>query len=149
VREMRTAALDRLGWRRVVALVAVTALALVSTDCARRTGSTRQPGVLETYVGLASFYGPGFHGKLTASGVRFDMRRLVAAHPTYPFGTVVRVTNLTNGRSIVVRILDRGPARRAQADGVIIDLAQRAAERLGFVREGRTRVRLDVLRWGG
>jgi rare lipoprotein A len=146
---MRTAALDRLGWRRVVALVAVTALALVSTDCARRTGSTRQPGVLETDVGLASFYGPGFHGKLTASGVRFDMRRLVAAHPTYPFGTVVRVTNLTNGRSIVVRILDRGPARRAQADGVIIDLAQRAAERLGFVREGRTRVRLDVLRWGG
>jgi len=73
------------------------------------------------------------------------MNAMVAAHPTYPFGTIVRVTNLENGRSATVRILDRGPAR---ANGVIIDVSRRAADKLGFIREGRTRVRLEVLRWG-
>jgi rare lipoprotein A len=145
---MRTKELERLGPRRFTA-IAVTALAIATTDCALRPGQTRAPGgILETRQGLASFYGRAFQGKRMASGAPFDMRQMVAAHPTYPFGTVVRVTNLRNRRSVIVRILDRGPASRAQDDGVIIDLAQRAAERLGFVREGRTRVRLDVLRWG-
>lgn len=98
--------------------------------------------------GLASFYGDDFHGRATASGVRFDMNAMVAAHPTYPFGTIVRVTNLQNGRSVRVRIVDRGPAAGPQAAGVIIDLSRRAAQALGFIREGRTRVRLDVQRWG-
>jgi rare lipoprotein A len=83
-----------------------------------------------------------------ASGRRFDMNALVAAHPSYPFGTEVRVTNLRNGRSVKVRILDRGPTRPHQADGVIIDLSRGAARRLGFIREGRTRVRVEVLRLG-
>ena len=145
---MRTAALAQLGWRSIASLV-VTTLALCSTDCARRSRTAHAPAdALETRQGLASFYGRGFHGKRTASGVRFDMHRMMAAHPTYPFGTVVRVTNLANRRSVTVRILDRGPAPRAQGDGVIIDLAQRAAEKLDFVRQGRTRVRLDVLQWG-
>ena len=98
--------------------------------------------------GLASFYGPGFNGKTTASGVRFDMNAMVAAHPTYPFGTVVRVTNLTNGRAAELRVLDRGPARGPRAAGVIIDVSYGAAKVLGFIQDGRARVRLEVLQWG-
>jgi rare lipoprotein A len=73
---------------------------------------------------------------------------MVAAHPTYPFGTVVRVTNLANNRRIVVRVVDRGPASGPRAEGVVIDLSSGAAENLRFVRQGRTRVRLEVMRWG-
>jgi rare lipoprotein A len=76
------------------------------------------------------------------------MNAMVAAHPSYPFGTVVRVRNLENGRSVRVKILDRGPTRRYQADGVIIDLSRGAAERLGFIRDGRARVRIEVLSFG-
>jgi rare lipoprotein A len=98
--------------------------------------------------GLASYYGADFQGKRTASGVKFDMNAMVAAHPSYPLGTFVRVTNLKNRRSIQVQILDRGPAAGPRAEGVIIDLSRRAAEELGFIKAGRTRVRLEVLRWG-
>jgi len=98
--------------------------------------------------GLASYYGRDFHGKTAASGVAFDMNAMVAAHPSYPFGTIVRVTNLTNGRSVRVQIVDRGPASGPRADGVIIDVSRRAARELGFIQSGRARVRLDVLRWG-
>ena len=103
---------------------------------------------LETREGLASFYGKEFQGKLTASGIRFDMNAMVAAHPSYPFGTLLRVTNVANGRSANVRIIDRGPARQLQTDGVLIDLSRRAAEVLEFVKQGRARVRLEVLTWG-
>jgi rare lipoprotein A len=104
--------------------------------------------VLEVREGLASFYGEQFHGKTTASGVRFNMKAMVAAHPSYPFGTRVRVTNLANGRAVQVRIVDRGPAAAPRAAGVIIDVSRRAAESLRFVADGRTRVRLEVLGWG-
>jgi rare lipoprotein A len=134
---------------RRVEWIIVPALVLAAASCASRSTPVRppadRPGILETREGLASYYGPGFHGKRTASGARFDMNAMVAAHPTYPFGTIVRVTNLGNGRSATVRILDRGPAR---SDGVIIDVSRGVAGKLGFVREGRTRVRLEVLRWG-
>ena len=73
---------------------------------------------------------------------------MVAAHPSYPFGTVVRVTNLANKRQVEVRVVDRGPASGPRAEGVLIDVSSGAAESLGFVRKGRTRVRLEVLRWG-
>jgi rare lipoprotein A len=105
--------------------------------------------ILEVRQGLASYYGPGFEGKLTASGIPFDKTAMVAAHPTYPFGTVVRVTNLANKRQVVVRVVDRGPARKPRAEGVLIDLSSGAASNLGFIRQGRTRVRVEVLRWGG
>jgi len=98
--------------------------------------------------GLASYYGADFQGKRTASGVKFDMNAMVAAHPSYPLGTVVRVTNLKNRRSVQLQILDRGPAAGPRADGVIIDVSRRAAQELGFIKDGRTRVRLEVLRWG-
>src|ERR1700754_4861967 len=82
--------------------------------------STTTGSVLRSEVGLASYYGPGFQGRTTASGQRFDMRDLVAAHPAYPFGTRVRVTNLRNQRQIIVTIIDRGPTRSNRVEGVII-----------------------------
>jgi rare lipoprotein A len=104
--------------------------------------------VLESRQGLATYMARALHGKVTASGVPFDMNALLAAHPTYPFGTHVRVTNLKNQRTVDVRIVDRGPASAPKAEGVIIDLSRAAAEALGFVEDGRTEVRVDVLRWG-
>jgi rare lipoprotein A len=134
------------GW------IAILTVAAFLSGCATRAPvSTSGKGattILDVREGIATYYGPGFHGKTTASGVRFDMNAMVAAHPSYPFGTLVRVTNLRNGRSVNVRILDRGPAARIQADGVIIDLSRGAAERLGFISEGRTHVRVEVLELG-
>lgn len=99
-------------------------------------------------MGLASYYGEGFHGRTAASGKTFDMNAMVAAHPSYPFGTMVRVTNLANGRSVRVEIIDRGPAAGPQSEGVIIDLSRRAAQSLGMISSGRTRVRVEVLSRG-
>ena len=133
-------------------LVAVATLAAGASSCARHQPPAppmpNRSGSLETRVGLASYYGREFHGRTTASGVRFDMNALVAAHPSYPFGTRVRVTNLANDRSTVVRIVDRGPAAELRAEGLLIDLSHKAAETLGFIQQGRTRVRLEVLAWG-
>ncbi len=102
------------------------------------------PGRVET--GIATFYNEP--GKQTASGENFQPGRLVAAHPTYPAGTIVRVTNLRNGRSVDVRIVDRGPAEKDRWKGVIIDLSPEAARKLGFVKEGKARVRTRVIKWG-
>jgi len=103
---------------------------------------------LEVKEGLASYYGPGFEGRVTASGAKFDKTAMVAAPPTYPFDTVIRVTNLANGRRVIVRVVDRGPTKSIQAEGVLIDLSSGAASNLGFINSGRTRVRLEILRWG-
>jgi rare lipoprotein A len=92
-------------------------------------------------TGLASWYGPGFHGKQTANGEAFDSNELTAAHRTLPMPSLVRVTNLENGRSIVVRINDRGPF----ANGRIIDLSRRGAQLLGFQAAGVAKVRVAVL----
>lgn len=105
--------------------------------------------VLETQLGKASFYGGKFHGRKTASGERFNRDDLMAAHPHWPFGTVVRVINLKNGRSTEVRVVDRGPAKGPRRQGVVIDLSTQAAKTLGFHRAGKTHVQLDVLEWGG
>lgn len=137
--------------RRVVGVVIVS-LSACLPGCAAQVPPASPSGtatrILETRVGLASYYGKEFHGRKTASGIRFDMNAIVAAHPSYPFGTRLRVTNLANGRSITVRIVDRGPALQRQASGIIIDLSRKAAEVLGFIQQGRARVRLDVLTWG-
>lgn len=130
----------------------VTTLAACAASCASRPATIRTPvsprGILDTRVGIASYYGREFDGKRMASGIPFDMNAMVAAHPTYPFGTIVRVTNLENRRIVSVRILDRGPAKRARAEGVIIDVSRGVARKLGFLRKGRIRVRLEVLEWG-
>jgi rare lipoprotein A len=136
---------------RIWTWIGIALIACVLSSCGRTAGPSRPqtPDANPTvHVGLASYYGKEFHGKTTASGVRFDMKAMVAAHPTFPFGTLVRVTNLQNGRSVRVRIVDRGPAPGPRADGVIIDVSMGAAQALDFLREGRTRVRLEVLRWG-
>jgi rare lipoprotein A len=104
--------------------------------------------VLAVQEGLATYYGVAFHGKVTASGVPFDMHAMMGAHPTYPFGTLVRVTNVGNGRSVEIRIVDRGPAQAPRAAGVVVDLSRAAAAALDFVADGRTPVQLEVLRWG-
>lgn len=91
--------------------------------------------------GVASYYGRRFHGRRTANGERFDMNAMTAAHKTLPFGTRVRVTNPRNGRSVTVRINDRGPFIR----GRTIDLSRRAAEQLGMISSGHARVKLDIV----
>jgi rare lipoprotein A len=92
-------------------------------------------------IGIASWYGKQFHGKSTASGEDFDMFELTAAHRQLPLGTYVKVTNLRNGKWIIVRVNDRGP----YVAGRIMDLSYAAARMLSF-RDGIERVRLDVLR---
>jgi rare lipoprotein A len=92
-------------------------------------------------VGTASWYGEDFVGKPTASGEPYDMYRLTAAHPTLPLGTLVRVTNLRNRHSVIVRINDRGPV----VPGRIIDVSYSAARVLNFELKGIQRVRLDVV----
>lgn len=92
-------------------------------------------------TGIASWYGPGFHGKQTANGEMFDENALTAAHRTLPMPSIVRVTNLDNGRAIVVRVNDRGPF----AHGRIIDLSRRSAQLLGFMNKGTAKVRVELM----
>lgn len=94
-------------------------------------------------VGIASWYGPGFHGKRTASGEIYNMYGISAAHKTLPFGTIVRVVDLETGKSVVVRVNDRGPF----VEGRIIDLSYGAAQKLGMVEKGLARVGLRIVKW--
>ena len=92
-------------------------------------------------VGVASWYGPGFHGKLTANGETYNQKAMTAAHKTLPLPTLVKVENLENGKSVVVRVNDRGPYSK----GRIIDLTEVAARRLDMLDKGTARVRVSVL----
>jgi len=93
-------------------------------------------------TGVASYYGRRFHGRLTANGERFNMNAMTAAHKTLKFGTRVRVTNPRNGRSVTVRINDRGPFIR----GRTIDLSRAAAQKIGMIGSGHARVKLEIVR---
>ncbi len=106
-----------------------------------RTKSLR---VLYSEEGYASYYSYEFHGKKTANGEIFDKDKPSAAHRTLPLGTIARVTNLKNGKSIILRINDRGPFK----SGRILDVSYAAAVQLDFVKEGITKVRIDVLEYG-
>lgn len=92
-------------------------------------------------TGIASWYGPNFHGNRTANGERFDQNAITAAHRTLPLPSMVRVTNLENGRALRIRINDRGPF----AHGRIIDLSRRSAQLLGFIGKGTAKVRVEIL----
>lgn len=92
-------------------------------------------------VGVASWYGPGFHGRLTANGEIFDANELTAAHRTLPMPSLVRVTNLDNGRQVVLRVNDRGPYAKDR----IIDISKRGAQLLGFQQQGTARVRVQIM----
>jgi rare lipoprotein A len=99
-------------------------------------------------IGDATYYSRAFDGQTTASGCTFDVRALVAAHRTLPFGTLVRVTNLENGRRVRVRIVDRGPFGDNRREGAIVDLSPAAARRLGMLKDGQVRARVEILRLG-
>jgi rare lipoprotein A len=105
---------------------------------AKKAGST----IKKVLRGEASWYGPGFHGKKTASGEIFDQEKLTAAHKTLPLGTIAKVTNLENGNTVEVEITDRGPYVGQR----IIDVSYAAADRLGFVESGIAPVRIELLR---
>jgi peptidoglycan lytic transglycosylase len=94
-----------------------------------------------TQRGVASWYGKKFHGQKTSSGETYDMYKMTAAHPTLPIPSYARVTNLSNGRSVVVRINDRGPFHNSR----IIDLSYAAAYRLGYIGVGSTQVQIDAV----
>lgn len=99
-----------------------------------------KPDRMFRQVGIASWYGPGFHGRTTASGETFNQNKLTAAHRRLPLGAEVKVTNLENGRSVTVEINDRGP----YIDGRIIDLSKAAARRIGIVEDGIAKVRVEA-----
>lgn len=111
-----------------------------TTAEARETKQTKHK-----LLGIASYYASRFHGRPTASGERYNRHELTAAHRFFPFGTLVRVLNLKNGRSIVVRINDRGPFH----GGRIIDLSSAAARALGFIKAGMAKVKLEVIHFPG
>jgi rare lipoprotein A len=97
----------------------------------------------------ATFYTNKFQGRRTASGIPFRQSQLVAAHRSYPFGTILRVTNLGNQRAVNGRVVDRGPfGTQTNRQRTMIDLSTRAGGELGFVDEGRAQVRVEVLEWG-
>lgn len=95
----------------------------------------------ETIVGTASWYGPGFHGRTTANGEKYDMNAMTAAHKSLKFGTKVKVTNSNNGKSVVVRINDRGPFVGSR----VIDLSKRAASAIDMIGPGTAKVTIEVL----
>ena len=119
------------------------------TTIPERLRGAANPTVLEAAAGGATFYADRFEGQRTASGIPFRQNQMVAAHRSFPFGTVLRVSNLSNDRSVTVRVVDRGPfGSPAHRERTIVDLSRRAAMALGFVNAGRAEVRVEVLEWG-
>ena len=98
----------------------------------------------KVYTGVSSYYGKDFHGKLTANGEIFDMYGITAAHKTIPLNTVARVTNLSNNKSLILRINDRGP----YVAGRMLDCSYGAAKKLNFLGTGTTEVKIEVIEWG-
>ncbi|WP_228197943.1 septal ring lytic transglycosylase RlpA family protein [Poseidonibacter antarcticus] len=99
----------------------------------------------DQFTGIASWYGPNFHAKKTSNGETYNMYDMTAAHKTLPMNTVLRVDNLENGKSVIVRVNDRGPF----VDGRIIDLSNTAAHKIDMVRKGTARVKITVLGYNG
>lgn len=105
-------------------------------------GSLAAPTIAQAkQCGSASWYGPGFHGRTTANGERFDQNQMTAAHKRLPFGSKIRVTNQLNGKSLTLRVNDRGPF----AKGRILDASAAAAQKLGFKRRGHAPVCVSVV----
>lgn len=146
-----------ISWTGARPLAATILAALICTACSPRQpvsapayghGPRSSPNVIQEQEGYATFVARSFHGRKSASGETFDERRLVAAHRALPFGSVVRVTNVRNGRSVTVRIVDRGPYGQNYREGTIIDLSRAAAQRLRMIRDGQIPARLEVLTLG-
>ena len=134
--------------KRAAAISLAVALAACTSSTTRApeepgtsAGTGRPTGRVQR--GKAVYYGGKWHGRKTASGERFNKHAMTAAHRKLPFGTRVRVTNLANGRSVVLRINDRGPWGKDRSR--IIDVSEDAAKKLGFFDDGWTRVTIEVL----
>jgi rare lipoprotein A len=127
-------------------LVSLIAIGCTSSPrfVTRETPEVITPGSSFVQDGIASYYAEEFHGQKTSNGETFDMNALTAAHQTLPFGTLVRVTNKATGKSVVVRINDRGPFLKDR----IIDLSRAAAEKIGMIGPGTAEVHLEILEWG-
>ena len=150
---LQFAVAERLHWLLVrehrfhaaKALLLLAVVALLGSGCASAPRSQPSAGASATQsgptVGVASYYGKQYHGRKTASGERFNMYELTAAHRTLPFGTNLKVTNLANDRSVVVRVNDRGPFKRDR----ILDVSLEAARRLQMIAPGTARVRIEPL----
>ena len=132
--DLRTAPSGNIAHRSVVRKVTVAR----KPDPAAPAVLDAHPKANSSSYGVASFY---TEDEWTASGERFNTHAMTAAHPTLPFGTRLRVTNVTNGRSVVVRVNDRGPF----VPGRVVDLSEQAAENLGMVERGIVKVKLDVV----
>jgi rare lipoprotein A len=138
------------GWGlRLFLLLALAFVLAIATSARAESGQpARAKRVARVQTGYATFLAKSFHGDESASGEIFDRRKLVAAHRSLPFGTRVRVTNLENGRSVDVRIIDRGPYGQNFREGTIIDLSRAAATRLEMVEDGQVRVKVRILSIG-
>jgi len=126
------------------------ATTITTTVVAAVTSSTAAAGVVakSLQTGLATYYARGFEGMRTASGEVFRHAANIAAHPSWPLGTIARVTNLATGQSADVRIMDRGPFGASRKRGVIIDLSQSTARELDMIRAGVVKVNVEVIEWG-
>lgn len=114
----------------------------LASSCTFGHAKTASPKTeAESYTGIASYYSNRFHGRKTASGERFDQNGLTAMHQTLPFGTRIRVTNLANNRSVVLKVNDRCHPRNHRA----LDLTRRAAIELGFLRSGLAHVKYEIM----
>jgi rare lipoprotein A len=129
-----------------IVLGVIGALASSSAHSAQKGSANVR--VLDTQIGDATFYGSSFEGRKTASGRIFDGTQAIAAHRTYRFGTLVRVTNVQNRRSVNVVIVDRGPYGKNRREGAIIDLSPAAAKKIGIIKRGQAKVKIEVLVWG-
>ncbi len=127
--------------------LSILAISILSTillfSCSSSKNTTSKSAKAKIFQrGEASWYGPGFNGKKTANGETFDMYKLTAAHKKLAFGTKVKVTNLQNGKSVIVRINDRGPFVK----GRVIDLSKKAAQQIGMIKAGHVPVSLVILK---
>jgi rare lipoprotein A len=117
-------------------------LSLLCVDCSSCCCLGGGSGFSQVQYGYASYYGEDFHGRKTASGEKYDMYELTCAHKTLPFNTKVKVTNLINKKTVIVRVNDRGPF----VSGRIIDLSYAAAQKIGLIPAGVIRVKIEVIR---
>jgi rare lipoprotein A len=127
---------------KAAALASAVLIAVTLTGCASMLPKLTS---VATQEGFASYYSNDFQGRKTSNGEIFDNSKLTAAHRTYPFGTLVKVTNLTTNAEVEVRINDRGPVKQER----VIDLSFAAAKAIGIDRAGLGKVRLEVVKWGG
>jgi rare lipoprotein A len=132
---------DRSSNCRWITLAVLFVILLALTGCAKKAKIAKPPKIGSTETGIASWYGHPYHGRRAANGEVYDMEKLTAAHRTYPFDTWVRVKNLSNDRTVDVRIQDRGPFIR----GRIIDLSHAAAREIEMIGPGVTKVKLTVI----